>query len=161
MRHDTSDRGQALAEVPIAVIVVTLLALCLIQVVTYLQCRTALGHAAVAVARVASVTAPVSQSNEALTAYAASLLEDLPTGSAFFERGSLEVSVRGGPREAQVVATLVVLQKPLPLVGAILAGASGYIRHTATATAQGSERWVDPAYEREELTVGANWNRER
>jgi len=159
MRRLRSERGQALAEAPVAIVITVISALCLLQVVAHLHCRTAVGHAAVAVARVASTSSMVAESPEALSAYADSLLQGLPSGAAFYRRGSLDVSVVGNARTNQVVATVAVDQVPLPIVGFLLAGADGKIAVRASAVAQGAERWAKHANTSSELKVGDGWDK--
>lgn len=144
-----------MAEMPIAVVTLVFASLCLLQVVAHLHCRAAVGHAAVAVARIASTSSAVAGSDDALREYAESLLEDLPRGSAYYRRGSLRMSITGGPSSGEVRTVLSVEQSPLPVVGMLLANTEGVIVVRAVAVTQGAEVSVDPSYDWKALTIGA------
>ncbi|MCL2525519.1 MAG: hypothetical protein FWE46_00485 [Coriobacteriia bacterium] len=136
------DSGQALAELPVVVILVCIVIMMLLQPVATLYTKMALGQVAASVARVvATETADVSGSREiALSAYAQEKLEGLPAGAAFRVPGTTRVHIQGNARSELIEVVVSVRQQPLPLMGLLVgAGMQGDLEVRGRARTKGAQ----------------------
>ena len=137
------ERGQALAELPLVIVLVCVLALMLIQPLVYLYTKMALGQIAAELTRVVATEegAPSGSREILLKSYVADKLESLPQGSAFRVPGTLRVTVSGDAHSERIEVQVSVKQKPLPLMGLLTgAGINGDIEVTGRAAGTGA--WV-------------------
>ncbi len=134
-RASRNDRGQALAEAPIVVIVLCCLLLMLFQPIAMLYTKMVLGQTAASLCR----TLATDDEGHDLKAYAQSKLEGLPQGSAFQVPGSLEVRTSGGPSTPEVRVEVSLKQRPLPLMGFLVGtNTQGLITVTGKASCPGT-----------------------
>jgi hypothetical protein len=135
-----NEYGQALAELPVVVLVLCVLALLLLQPLAMLYTKMALGQVAAELSRVAACagTATVPADEKALTVWAADKLEGLPKGSAFMMPGSLKVSVSGDAHSTEVKVRVSVRQKPLVLPAFFGRSSGGTVEVSGHASAPGT-----------------------
>lgn len=150
------DSGQAIVELPIALVVATVLILTLLQTSVVLVTKVALNATAASAARVASTaqTYGKTPTPSVLRAYVLGRIQTLPPGSAFSMPDTLQVVTSGGPRSSTVSVTVSVEQRPLPVVGWLFAGGKSAIVNKATATSPGAEARVPASFPGGEVVVG-------
>jgi len=141
-----SEDGQALAEAPIIIVTLCVLALILFQPIVTLYTKMVLGSAAASLCRVVAtdsassgLSGDASASARLLQTYAEGKIAGLPRGSAFQVPGSLRLEVTGDAHSAQVSVRLSLDQKALPLLGLLVgAGRNNTVKISAEAHSVGA-----------------------
>lgn len=151
-----SECGQALAELPFVIGVTVALTLTLVQPALCLIAKIAVSQAAGEAARVAA-TAWSDKGVDPqgmVEAFVAQRLQKLGAVPALMVPGSLAVACSGNPRSQLVSVTVKIEQRPLPLVGRVMAGSSSVIKIGSSASAPGGEAWVSSDTPHGEVTFG-------
>lgn len=136
------DKGQALVELPYAIVLICMLIILLVQPVIFLYTRMVLGQVAAGVCRIVATEAqtPAGSKEIMMNSYAADKLQSMPNGKAFYVKGSMRIEVKGNAKSEQIEVTVSVKQEPLPLMGLFVnAGLAGDVTVSGTARARGAQ----------------------
>ena len=141
-----NDSGQALAELPLVVLLICTLVLFLLQPVIFLYTQMTLGQVASGICRIVATedTALTGSKERLIRAYAVDKLEGLPKGSAFRVPGTLRIEIKGNARSEHIEVVVSVKQKPLPLMGLLVgAGPGKDIEVSGRAATRGAQLGVE------------------
>jgi hypothetical protein len=141
-RSLSAEDGQALVEVPYAVLLSCLLVLLAVQPVIFLYTQMTLSQIATGIGRIAATEeASPSESRERLIrSYAADKLEGLPKGKAFRIPGTLQIEIEGNAQSERIEVVVSLMQEPLPVVGLLFAaGRDGQREVIGRAATRGAQ----------------------
>jgi competence protein ComGC len=146
LRFLRSDSGQALTELPIAVLIASVVIIFLLQPITSMYTKMVLGQTAASAVRIVAAQSEegLSASESTLKPYVADKLQSLPKGEFFWIPGSLKVELIGGPSSDLVRVRISLQQRPLPLIGMFLGkGAGGKIEVSGEASGKSAFSELD------------------
>lgn len=141
-----SERGQSLAEVPIAILLACILVLMVVQPVIYLYTQMTLAQVAAGICRIVATEedTPAGRKETMIRMYATDKLKSLPQGRAFYLAGTLRIEIEGNAKSEQIKVSVFVKQEPLPLMGLLSkTDSSGQVMSKGMAKTRGAHRGVE------------------